>query len=507
MFYLYNWFAQLRNQKEKPFDDKWFKYRRALAFFVITNTCYLIDADKCLTHNHLNCLQNVHIIVFPEYGLTGFGYTRESFRPFLEDIPDPKKIIWNACQDPQANSSTPIIYRLSCLAKMYDMYLVVNMGDIKLCNKSTDQHCPTDGRYQYNTNVVFDNKGKLVARYHKQHPFLNEMKVVNHPVVPEYITFDTPFGKFGTFICFDALFHDPAVPLVTQYKVDHIVFPTAWFDVLPLFAAIGFHGSWARGMEVNFLSANTHVPRLLSTGSGIYSPSGAKKYFRSLSANGSLSVATLLKEPKSRPHNISVVNTERSLQMNTNEGSFYSDLFGDLFLFKELSKPEGTLEVCYNDSETCCSLTYKMSEKHADEMYAVGVFDGLHTKEGQYYLRICTLIKCFGLSHDSCGQCTYQASTIFESFTLRGELGTRYVYPQVVADGVTLLPGEWDHSFPVRHLQSKQKLTKGLLTAALFGRVYEMDDGPIQYAKSSAPLMYHHPIVIGLLSVIAYMHS
>ena len=389
---------------------------------------------------------------------------------------------------------------------MYNMYLVVNMGDIKLCNKSTDQHCPTDGRYQYNTNVVFDNKGKLVARYHKQHPFLNEMKVVNHPVVPEYITFDTPFGKFGTFICFDALFHDPAVPLVTQYKVDHIVFPTAWFDVLPLFAAIGFHGSWARGMEVNFLSANTHVPRLLSTGSGIYSPSGAKKYFRSLSANGSLSVATLLKEPKSRPHNISVVNTERSLQMNTNEGSFYSDLFGDLFLFKELSKPEGTLEVCYNDSETCCSLTYKMSEKHADEMYAVGVFDGLHTKEGQYYLRICTLIKCFGLSHDSCGQCTYQASTIFESFTLRGELGTRYVYPQVVADGVTLLPGEWDHSFPVRHLQSKQKLTKGLLTAALFGRVYEMDDGPIQYAKSSTPLMYHHPIVIGLLSVIAYMH-
>lgn len=43
--------------------------------------------------------QNVSIIVFPEYGLTGFGYTRDSFRPFLEDIPDPKIIDWNACRD------------------------------------------------------------------------------------------------------------------------------------------------------------------------------------------------------------------------------------------------------------------------------------------------------------------------------------------------------------------------------------------------------------------------
>ena len=46
-----------------------------------------------------------------------------------------------------------------------DIYIVVNMGDIKPCNKSTDPHCPIDGRYQYNTNVAFDNKGKLIARY------------------------------------------------------------------------------------------------------------------------------------------------------------------------------------------------------------------------------------------------------------------------------------------------------------------------------------------------------
>lgn len=427
--------------------------------------------------------QNASIIVFPEYGLTGFGYTRESFRPFLENIPDPTKIEWNGCQEPQSHNSTAIMNRLGCLAKDNDIYLVVNMGDIKPCDRSTDPHCPVDGRYQYNTNVVFDSNGKLIARYHKQHPFLNEMKVVNRPLEPEFITFDTPFGKFGTFTCFDVLFHDPAVPLVEKYNIDHVVFPTAWFDVLPLFPAIGFHSSWARGMRVNFLASNTHVPFLLNTGSGIYSYTGARAFYRSLSERGALLIASLPVSPRNISRKTTQINVNYPIgylsdgnETNTSiSDEFYSDLFGDLFLFKELRKEQDILNVCYNDSTTCCSLTYKMASKRSDEMYALGVFDGLHTKEGQYYLRICALIKCLNLNRDSCGQSVYTASTIFESILLKSQLNTSYVFPQVVADGVSLLPGEWASEFPVNFLQTTQQLSKGLLTAALFGRVYNLD--------------------------------
>jgi pantetheine hydrolase len=62
--------------------------------------------------------------------------------------------------------STPVQERLSCLAKNNSIYVVANMGDKKPCNTS-DSHCPPDGRFQYNTDVVFDSQGKLVARYHK----------------------------------------------------------------------------------------------------------------------------------------------------------------------------------------------------------------------------------------------------------------------------------------------------------------------------------------------------
>ena len=246
----------------------------------------------------------------------------------------------------------------------------------------------------------------------------------------EFITFETPFGKFGTFTCFDVLYHDLAISLVDKYNIDHVVFPTVWFDVLPLLTVIGFHSSWARGTGVNFLASNTHVPALRNTGSGIYSYTGTKAFYRSSSENGSLLIADL---PLSR-RNTSRDTIQKNVSENVNYSSngksdeFYSVLHRDLFLFKELREANGTLKVCYNESSTCCSFTYEMANKQEDEMYALGVYDGIHVSRNPRYFRLCALIKCSSLNRTSCGELVNDAKTIFNSIVLKSQLNTSYVF-------------------------------------------------------------------------------
>jgi hypothetical protein len=53
-----------------------------------------------------------------------------------------------------------------------------------------------------------------------------------------------------------------------------LIFPTAWENASPLFSAVGFHSSLARGKQINFLAANRNNAAKNQTGSGIYSSTG-----------------------------------------------------------------------------------------------------------------------------------------------------------------------------------------------------------------------------------------
>ncbi|KGL72197.1 Vascular non-inflammatory molecule 3, partial [Tinamus guttatus] len=243
--------------------------------------------------------QGAHIIVTPEDGIYGWRFTRENIYPYLEDIPDPE-VNWIPCTDPKRFAPAPVQERLSCMARNNSIYVVANIGDKKSCN-SSDPSCPSDGRYQYNTDVVFDSEGKLIARYHKYNLFRGETQF-NFPKEPETVTFETPFGKFGIFTCFDILFHDPAVVLVDELQVDTVLFPTAWMNVLPFLTAVEFHSAWAMGMGVNLLSANTHNIGMAMTGSGIFTAEGPAAYhYDTETEQGSLLIAELSSRPRLSP--------------------------------------------------------------------------------------------------------------------------------------------------------------------------------------------------------------
>ncbi|KAM4043467.1 pantetheinase [Anomaloglossus baeobatrachus] len=418
--------------------------------------------------------QGAHLIVTPEDGIYGWRFTRQTIYPFLEDIPDPS-VDWIPCSDPHRFGRAPVQTRLSCMAKNNFIYVVANIGDKKLC-KFSDVGCPDDGQYNYNTAVVYDSNGKLVARYHKYHLFLGEVQF-NVPKEPEIVTFDTPFGKFGIFICFDILFYDPAVALVVEHNVDTILFPTAWMNLLPHLTAIEFHSAWAIGMGVNLLSANTHKTSNRMTGSGIFSPDEVVPYYYNMmNESGHLLISELSSHPRNSSTYYPITwNLHASQIKNSPSGSnvFNGYLFADNYTFTELKELHGQYSICQNDF--CCHLNYTMAEKDSDEVYVFGVFDGLHIVEGEYYLQVCTMLKCQSMDFKSCGESVETASTKFDSFSMSGNFSTTFVFPEVLLNNIHLAPQMFQVLKDGR-LRSKSAISShSLLSATLFGRWYQKD--------------------------------
>ncbi|XP_074844850.1 pantetheinase-like [Carettochelys insculpta] len=434
--------------------------------------------------------KGAHIIVTAEDGIYGWVFNRDTIFPYLEDIPDPQ-VNWIPCTDPERFAPAAVQERLSCMARKNAIYVVANMGDKKACN-SSDPRCPSDGHYQYNTNVVFDSEGKLVARYHKYNLFKGETQF-DYPKEPELVTFNTSFGKFGLFTCFDVLFHDPAVSLVSKLHIDTVLFPTAWMNVLPHLTAVEFHSAWAMGMRVNFLAANLHNTSMAMTGSGIYAPDKPRTvHYDMETENGHLLIAELSSHPRLSPTYPAAVNWNAYAtsveQFSPDDQDFSGVVFFDQFTFTELATPEGNQMVCQKD--LCCHLSYRMAEKQEDEVYVLGAFDGLHVVEGRYYLQICTLLKCESTDLKTCGKPVDTAQTMFEAFSLSGTFGTNYVFPEVLLSGVQLAPGEFQVLSDGR-LISQNGTSKPVLTVTLFGRWYEKDppQPPVIIIKNSAPYL------------------
>jgi pantetheine hydrolase len=144
------------------------------------------------------------------------------------------------------------------MARNNSIYVVADMGDIQSCSKQIN--CPSDGFYQFNTAVIFDESGNLVAKYHKMHLF-GEI-YYDLPPKPELVAINTRFGRLGIQICFDMIYKTPGVYLSEQMEVDTILFPTWWFDELPFLTASQYQQSWAITNKVNLLAANIQKPEV-----------------------------------------------------------------------------------------------------------------------------------------------------------------------------------------------------------------------------------------------------
>lgn len=143
---------------------------------------------------------------------------------------------------------------------------------------------------------------------------------------------------------------------------------------------MGFRHQWSSWNLFIFLFP-TAFP-----GSGIYAPDSPRAFhYDRKTQEGKLLLAQLDSHPSHSPVNWTSYASSVEAPPTENE-EFRSFVFFDEFTFVELKGITGNYTVCQND--LCCHLSYQMSEKRADEVYALGAFDGLHTVEGQYHLQV-----------------------------------------------------------------------------------------------------------------------
>lgn len=413
------------------------------------------------------------MIVFPEDGIFGLNMNRSTIYEYLELVQDPQKYIENPCLDTIPTARNRIQRRLSCAARWYQIYIVVNFGTVEFCKDK--QSCPPDGRFQFNTDVVFDSDGAIVARYHKQSLFYEDQFDV--PSKVEHIIFDSPLGTFGVFTCFDILFDDPALFLIESIGVVNVAFPTAWINKMPEMFTLGIHEGFAIRMGVNLLAAEIHIPEFDLQGSAIYSSNyGALTYYNNnkFLSGGKLLIADVKTPPMGPPEGNIILPKVRPVTL-----TFSAVMQKNLFKFVEIDKSimDGNIYIEINNTK--CFLSYSVAKEiNSSEIYAFGIFEGLHHSDLNSYIQVCALVRCANMSRSSCGQPTRNAFTVFDTLRLTGQFSTNYIFPSLLIDGANPSKQDWDFLLDKsgrRGQIQSTTLKKPLLFSMLYTRVYSKD--------------------------------
>ena len=428
--------------------------------------------------NQITNLGGAQIVVFPEDAIIGEAYTtRESVFQYLEEIPDISELkeLVNPCNQ-SGFDDRPILHNLSCLARQVKTVLVANMGDVQNC--TGQPNCPSDGRYQFNTNVIFETDGALIAKYHKQNLYSLEKEYFDAGESSSCVTFDTSFGvTFGTFTCFDLLYDEPGNCLLKK-GVKNFVLPTAWGNNFPFYVSLGVQQSWSLKHSINFLAANQHftTSKYYSSGSGIYS-SGSSKYFIS-SYNKSESVrkviiADLPKAPS--PNSFEQNGTVLDVDNIGMRGSSY-------LTFKPLTNLNaGTIQISMSDDKMLqrslqCTLEYSVKSAGSNELYALGVYIGVRPDDATFGYAVCSLVRC-NTNLSSCGNPVkgYSADTVFDTLKLSGTFpSSSVVYATAFQSGLKLLsPSEVN---VVSNNMAISDTNQPLLSASLWARVNPSSD-------------------------------
>nr|XP_037274531.1 LOW QUALITY PROTEIN: pantetheinase-like [Rhipicephalus microplus] len=386
--------------------------------------------------------EGAHIIVFPEDGILYRLKDREEVAKFAEDVPGINTTICGS-------QNMSILSNLSCMAQNNSIYLVANLIDRKPCNES-DHSCPRDKVKYFNTNVAFDRNGTLVARYHKNHLFIEPFM---NPADPyEFAVFNTDFdARVGLFICFDVLFAESSL-LVEKHNVTLGVMSSWWFDELPGWYSVGVQQAWSIHNGIPLLASGIQRPEckhLLkgSLGSGIYAGRrGPLNYTYSPDGESKLLLADLSRTTSLNPrYPGDELHPKKRLLMQGDVSDHAAQLLG---------RPKGDSRVCHwrlllltlvRDSRTQCILAVCKSDNY-------------------------TVCKNF----------TTRSTTKFTKLQLTAQFATNAVFPVVASDELALTPKDkWQFETTSTNASTLTLKENGkdedILHIMLYARLYNAD--------------------------------
>lgn len=435
------------------------------------------------------------IIVFPEDGLF-ISKQKEDLIEVLTEIPDPHLLNDNnnnPCIHSEQFESSFILRNLSCIARHNNLYVIANFGTKQGCEPKTkllDQECPDSGQFTFNTNVVLDSNGNFIKRYRKYNIFI---EVFDQAPSVEEVYFDSPYGRFGIFTCFDMIFKEPAINLIEHHHIDTVLFPTWWYDELPLLSAIQIQDGWSSTHKVNMLASNIQRPQLGSTGSGIFTKRESI-YTGANTKQSKLIIANLPKKYHSEVEcndnfNPLIVDIDTDQDPPDYEYKQYQLLKSDSIYTLEESEAVNT--VC--DGKVCCTIDYKIEPTLSAELLkrlVVIVRDNPRPGLFEWYEQVCILATLdTPIDKHKLDETKFSKIGLasFERLSLEGTFNSKYVYP-IGAYNVSKLLRRDERKFNCDQLNSKQdtiflcKLNysksdnkETIYSFGMYGRLYDKD--------------------------------
>lgn len=183
---------------------------------------------------------HAHIVVFPEFGLNAFetNKDRSNLQQVAVSVPPEGTV---PCDTEQGDPG--ILRRMSCSARTNGISVLINVVSQIDCTPLDNSssalvdslegkpatECPEDGKFLFNTNVVFNERGEVAATYYKSHEWFPLMPAYNQPAVPDNATYVPAWGPasgFGIFTCFDIMWSTPAVSTyIDEMGLNHFLYP------------------------------------------------------------------------------------------------------------------------------------------------------------------------------------------------------------------------------------------------------------------------------------------